>query len=119
MKSTKQKKLFVDDNEPVLNLVIEFLKNCNIDIMTSETGTNGIKLALNNDIELTIRKLLISLLQECPFSSDNPIDCPLQKVRHLSFAKKIKYIDRFNGDECVEVFGKHLACLAKRKTEMI
>lgn len=67
----------------------------------------------------TIRKLLIGLLRECPFSNNNPKDCPLRKVRHLSFIEKIKYIDSLNSDECVEVFGKHLACLAKRKTEMI
>ncbi|HJO94591.1 MAG TPA: diguanylate cyclase [Victivallales bacterium] len=54
MKSPKQKILLVDDNESVLNLTIEFLKDFDIDIITSTTGENGIKLALNNDFDLIL-----------------------------------------------------------------
>ncbi|MCP4176429.1 MAG: GGDEF domain-containing response regulator [bacterium] len=50
----KQNILVVDDNESMLFLITELLKNNNTDILTSTTGYGGIELALHNKVDLII-----------------------------------------------------------------
>ncbi|MCP4176591.1 MAG: hypothetical protein GY756_02395 [bacterium] len=64
----------------------------------------------------TVKNLLVELMQECPFSSDNPKNCAVHKLRKLSFLGKMKFIEKLSQKDCIDLYGNHVKCLIERSS---
>ncbi len=63
-----------------------------------------------NDVE-NLRTLVFGLTVTCPFSNDNPSDCPLYKVRQLSLKERKSWVNGLTNEECKETYERHVKCL--------
>ncbi len=64
-----------------------------------------------------MRIQMVGLLSACPFSQDNPSECPLHTVRELSYQQRIEWLNTLP-DEAIEyLLEHHRSCLLHKESE--
>ena len=67
-----------------------------------------------NDNE-NVRLQLFVLTVKCPFSNDNPRDCPLHEIRRQSLSIRSTWVNEMRDEEIQSIYHVHVACLKERE----
>jgi hypothetical protein len=58
---------------------------------------------------------LIGLAVACPYTQDNPCDCPLARIRRLPMRQRIEAVMAMDRDEQIRYLREHESCLRHRE----
>ncbi len=65
--------------------------------------------------EFMLDILIFGLTEKCPFSEDNPTNCPLHEVRNYSTEKRLTLINQLTYQDKLLLFENHKGCLLKKE----
>ena len=60
---------------------------------------------------------LMGLAMACPVGQDNPVECPLHMVRHLSLVKRFEWAKSRTREEAENIFGYHKRCCRRLQNQ--
>jgi hypothetical protein len=61
-----------------------------------------------------IRGLVRELIPRCPWTQDNPTDCPLHPVRQLSSYHRTEWVNALSPQAAEDMFVRHWHCLERK-----
>ena len=65
-----------------------------------------------------IRAHIFGLTVSCPYSSDNPTDCPLHEIRELPLLERKKWSCGLTDEECRNTYEYHIQCLRQKEANL-
>ena len=63
----------------------------------------------------TIKAHIFGLTVACPYTGDNPNDCPLCEIRHLPLSEREAWVKDLTDEECRSYYQYHNLCLSKKE----
>ena len=62
-----------------------------------------------------IKAHIFGLTMACPYTGDNPNDCPLFKIRQLPLSERGAWVEDLTEEECRSYYQYHTLCLSKKE----
>ena len=63
--------------------------------------------------------MLMGLAMNCPVGHDNPVECPLHRVRHLSLVQRFEWAKSQTRQEAENILSYHIFCCPQMQKQAL